>query len=140
MDKFNEHILLVMRWLQNPGSKNEKELLSDYRVADKVKAEAYRAVRAAADNVTAVRTANPHTITDAYYAAQEDLDIASLVFTVVTNFFDANAAAYHNPTDTEYSVNKTEEYLDEYFKTTNEDRKAYENRARHLNILGAKNG
>ncbi len=43
MSKFNEQILLVMRWLQNPDSVTKKELDSNYHAAW----DAYAAYRAA---------------------------------------------------------------------------------------------
>ena len=55
----------------------------------------------------------------------------------------ASSAAYHAAsvsTDiAKYQLSVTKERLYKYFKLTKENRKAYENRAKHLNVLGAKN-
>ncbi len=99
MNKFNEHILLVMRWLQNNDSVSKKELLISYDDA--------RAVMA--DRATAV-----------YDAAHDAV-------------YDAAAAVKH-------WLTQTNKYLSRYFELTKEDRQAYENRAKHLNILGANCG
>ncbi len=111
--KFNEHILLVMRWLQNKDSVSQAELYSNYNAA----IEIYRAANA---NAKAAAKAA------AYVAATA-----------------AKAAAYVAATAAkaaEYWINETKESLNAYFKLVKEDRKAYEERAKYLNVLGANNG
>ena len=100
MSKFNPHILLIMRWLQNGNLVSKKELRASYRTAY---AAASYAARAAYD---------------AYIAA---------------------SSADYADDDAKYWLIEVKESLDKYFKLTNEDRKAYEEQARYLNILGAKN-
>jgi len=39
-----------------------------------------------------------------------------------------------------YWLHKTKQHLNKYFEMTKEDRGAYENRAKHLNVLGVSNG
>jgi len=108
MNKFNEHILLVMRWLQNPDLVSQEELKRNHSAA-------YYAKYA-------------HTAA-AYYASDNPVNAASAAY---------NASAVSNDI-AKYWLSVTKERLDKYFELTKEDRKAYENRAKHLNILGAKN-
>ena len=113
MSELNEHVLLVMRWLQNSDLVSLGELKANYRSSSDVYYDAYAA---------------------AYKAAYDAYDAAAAA---------AARAAYNASNaddDAKHWLSVTKKYLDEYFETTKKDREAYENRAKHLNILGAKNG
>jgi len=69
---------------------------------------------------------------DAYAAAAEAAADAAASACNAAYFADATA-------NVEYWLNKTKEYLNRYFKLTNENRETYKNRAKYLNILGVKN-
>ena len=115
MDKFNEHILLAMRWLQNNDSVSEKELEANYRAAEATYYAAADATDARASYATDARAS--YAAAAAYYGARY-------------------AAAYDA---TKYYMNNTKKHLNKYFELTKEDRKAYENRAKYLNVLGVSN-
>ena len=127
MNKFNEHILLIMRWIQNSDSVSEEELEASYNIA------LYTANRAA-DTATRAAYAGNYS---AYYAA--DTSYAAYAAAKYAYYSACNAAYYASSHVAKNWLSKTEEYLNEYFKLTNEDRKAYEERAKYLNIVGAKN-
>ena len=100
MNKFNPHILLVMRWLQNPDLVSKEELKTNFDLAFNV------ASSSSFQDLPAY----------AAYAA-------------------ANAASYA----AERWLLRTKECLDRYFNRTKQNKKAYEEQAKYLNVLGAKN-
>ncbi len=111
MDKFNPYILLVMRWLQNSDLVSEEELKRN-------RSAAYAAYNAAF-------YASSHA---AYHAAY--------------NASSASSAAYRAvgaDDDAKHWLIEIKERLNKYFELTKEDREAYENRAKHLNVLGVNN-
>ena len=127
MSKFNEHVLLVMRWLQNNNSVNRKELETSYIIAaDAVYAATKDAATKDASD-TAIKTA--HAASSAYRTAK------NAALTAYNDAYNADATA-----NVEYWLSETEKSLNEYFEITKEDRKAYERQVKHLSILGAKNG
>jgi len=107
MNKFNPHILLVMRWLQDNDLVSVKELEANANAIDDADA-AYVANAAIYYAVSSASAA-------AYTAADADAYIVA------------------------YAANDTKYWLDRYFEITKENRQVYENRAKHLNILGVKN-
>jgi len=118
MNKFNSYILLVMRWLQDNDLVSLEELRANHSAAYADVAEAAEAATAAshAYTIKAATSAN----NAAYFAAR-------------AAYADDSAVAKN-------WLSKTENYLNEYFNLAKEDRGAYEERARHLNILGINNG
>ena len=120
MSKFNPHILLVMRWLQNGNLVSKEELRASYRnavnayhnLADKLQAENNYKALSDPPAVTAVATAD---------------------VTIYANHAAEAAVAKH-------WLAKTKNRLNRYFELTKEDKEAYEEQARYLNLLGAKNG
>ncbi len=129
MLKFNEHILLVLRWLQNKNTVSKVELKNNSDSAREV-------YRTAADAAAAYDVAHfAHFARYAARAADADAKAAARA---------ANAAreVYHaalDVADAEIWLNETKEHLNEYFKLTKEDRGTYEERASYLNVLGASN-
>ena len=115
--ELNEHILLVMRWLQNNGSVSLEELRVNYNTAK------------TADVAWAKVT------TETAYAAYN----ASYVTTNFTVYASATTKTAAD-TNVKYWSVQVKNCLNEYFQITNEDRKAYERQVRHLNILGINNG
>jgi len=113
MSEFNGHILVVLRWLQNKDSVTKKELEINYHSA------------AAASAGAALGT----TVADAYAAAVAAVAVADAIAAV--------AGAASNAA--EYWIDETKHSLEAYFELTEEDRKAYEERAKYLNILGVNN-
>jgi len=107
MDKFNPHILLVMRWLQNNDLVSKEELKTNFDLALNV---------ASSSSFQDLPAYAAYAAANAAYAA-------------------ANATG-HWLADT---TSDTKYWLDEYFELVKENRQAYENRAKHLNILGVKN-
>ena len=104
MNKFNEHILLVMRWLHNNDLVSEEELKANSTAA-------YAAYKTAAYD-------------DAYDDAIASAAVAA-----------ADVASYA----AERWLLRTKECLDRYFNRTKQNKKAYEEQAKYLNVLGAKN-
>ena len=103
MNKLNPHILLVMRWLQNPASISVKELEDNFDSATNV----YKSASATA-----------------YYAVYDAAAAA------------ASRACFAATYATRgYYFKRTKEHLNKYFELTKEDRTAYENRVKYLNIL-----
>ena len=115
MNKFNEHILLVMRWLHNNDSVSIEKLEANYRAADAADAAYY-----AADAAT--------------YAAYTSVYRVSHAASVA-----ASVAAAARVDTTKYYMNNTKKHLNKYFELTKEGREAYEERAIYLNVLGANN-
>ncbi len=150
MSEFNPHILLAMRWFQNNGSISYEQLRNSYHAARKVYTAAEEAYAASVAYNTAV-------LNDAFYAALDTaldaaLDAASAKVVYDTVAADAvaadavNAAAHGtagnaatNATRLDYWLTRTKESLDKYFELTKENRGAYEQRAKHLNVLGVNN-
>ena len=120
MDKFNPYILLIMRWLQNSDLVSKEELKRNRSAAYAAYYAAVDASASAADYAAAAY-ASAMANNAAYYAAR------------------AYQAAYYTK-KTKYYLTQTNKYLSRYFELTNKDRKAYENRAKHLNVLGVNNG
>jgi len=114
MAKFNKHILLVLRWLQNSNSVSEEKLRLNYRAACKAHA--------------------------AYHAATAAKAAAYAAYLTAANADAYAAATAYNAADAEIWLDRTKERLDKYFELTNEDRQAYEQRAKHLSVLGVSNG
>ena len=119
MDKFNEHILLVMRWLQNNDLVSKKELFNSYRVAAN---PITRDVAFYAGNYAA------------YYAADSIGQAAYFAYATADAAFSFNSSARSS------WLTETKKHLNKYFEMTKEDRGAYEKQAEYLNVLGAKNG
>ena len=117
MSELNPHILLVMRWIQNSDSVNRKELETSYNIAAD-------AANGAADTATR----------DAYAAVTEAVDTARIT-TKVTFSAPVDYADYN----TRRWLAETKKHLNKYFEITKENREAYENKAKQLNVLGAKN-
>jgi len=149
MKKFNEHILLVIKWLQNKDSVSEKELRLSYTVAYTAgDAPAYApacavdraAARAAYDAADRAAYDASNAATDAVCAAASaaNADADEAYFTSAANAAEAAYAAACVDT-TKYFINSTKEHLNEYFKLTKEDRQEYEQQARYLNVLGGSN-
>ena len=107
MDKFNEHILLVMRWLQNNDLVSEEELKA---------------------NSTAAYAA--YVTHNAPYAAP----YAAAEASAAVAYAAADVASYA----AERWLLRTKECLDRYFNRTKQNKKAYEEQAKYLNVLGAK--
>jgi len=124
MSKFNEHILVVLRWLQNPDLVTKKELDSNYNAAD-----AYYA-RAAADAAAACAVADAAAACAAVCAAANAGDAS----------YAATAAHSTSNSNSEYWLIVAKRRLDKYFELSGEDKGAYEERAKYLNILGVSNG
>ena len=131
MNKFNEHILLVMRWLQNNDSVSEEELKANSTAAY----AAYVTHNAPYAAPYAAAEANDVAANAAYAASYAGDDAYVATRATRTSYNASNA-----DDDAKHWLSKTKKYLDEYFETTKKDRKAYEERAKYLNILGAKNG
>ena len=102
MNKFNEHILLVMRWLQNNNSVGKQELEANYKTSRDTAKTAY-----------VIKETVAYASYSAWYAS---LGIAPL-----------------------YYIHRAKKNLADYFRLTNEDKEAYKDRAKYLNVLGAKN-
>jgi len=130
MDKFNEHILLVMRWLQNPDLVSQEELRANYDASY----AAYRAASAAASASAAANAAY-----NAYMATCAEAVYAASYNAARYAAYNAASAAHTTTYAAECWLSVTEERLDKYFELTKEDRKAYERQVRHLSILGGKN-
>ncbi len=107
MAKFNKHILLVLRWLQNKNSVSADELRRNYHAAYDTEVAAYPYAAGTAARAAAAACA-------------------------------AYVAAYTTKAST-YRLSKIKEHLNAYFKLTKEDREAYEEQAKYLNVLGANN-
>jgi len=118
MSELNEHILLVMRWLHNNDLVSEEELRANSTAAY------YAALNAAS------------AAADAAYAAASAASVAASAAAMANNaaYFASNA-----DDDAKHWLSVTKERLNKYFELTEEDRKAYEKRAAHLNVLGVKN-
>jgi len=117
MKKFNEHILLVMRWLLNPDSVSKEELKSN--------------------SDSAWNTHHPNNITNTTTLnADASLKIVTRGVAIraarANEYFTVNANA---TADFEFWLAQTKERLDEYFELTGEDKQEYKKRALHLNIL-----
>ncbi len=69
------------------------------------------------------------------YAASIAADTAAYAAAATAAAIDAVGDA----DDAKYWLIETKEFLDKYFELTKEDRQAYENRAKYLNVLGANN-
>jgi len=109
MKKFNEHILLVMRWLQNKDSVSEEEVKSNYHAA-----------RKAHDDTTVATYATTY----AAYCAADNACYAACTTVVF---------------ESRRWVRATKQRLDNYFELSGENRKEYEQRIKHLNVLGTNN-
>ncbi len=116
MSEFNEHILLVLRWLQNKNTVSKVELKNNSDSAREV----YR------------------TAADAKAAARADAAATYAAYVAAAAARAAYVAAYTTKAST-YRLSKTKEHLNAYFKLTKEDRDTYEERAKYLNVLGANN-
>jgi len=128
MDKFNEHILLVMQWLQNPTLISKEQLKSNCEAAVNASDAAFDAVADAANAASALEVAH------AAYTAADYADYADYAYGHATSAAIASAAI-----SAKHWLSVTKERLNKYFELTEENREAYENKAKHLNILGAKN-
>ncbi len=74
-----------------------------------------------------------------YYYGYQDTEITSTAKAAV---YTAGTATYAAGTayDAAYWLNKAKHSLNTYFDLTNEDREAYEEQAKYLNVLGVNNG
>jgi len=133
MNEFNEHVLLVMRWLQNNDLVSVKELVVSYNIAASIAANKTADITDNDSRVEAYAAVSTADIANAaYYAA---VDAAADYAAAMAN----NAAYYTAVDDDEYWVTETEKSLNEYFEITKKDRTAYEKQASYLNVLGANN-
>jgi len=130
MLKFNEHILLVLRWLQNKNTVSKVELKNNSDSAIEIY---HAAADAAAEAAHFARYAAAAARADAKAAARAD---AAATYAAAGA---ATAAAIAAASGAEIWLNKTKKRLNAYFKLTKEDRQAYEERAKYLNVLGANN-
>jgi len=131
MPIFNPHILLVIRWLINPDSVSEKELGSNYDAA----ADAYyaRAVYDAAAACAVAAAANARAA--AATAANAARYAATAAEATAADVADVAAADVADVADVAYLLAQTKERLDKYFELSGEDKEAYKERAKYLNVL-----
>ncbi len=127
MTELNPHILLVMQWLQNPVLVSKEKLAANNRAAKAVYVAAARADAKAAAKANYAASAHANAAESAYTAANAAYTCARYAISpdFITN-------------DTQWR-NKITEVLNEYFELTKENRETYEERAKHLNVLGANN-
>ena len=126
MNKLNPHILLVMRWLQNNDLVSQRELGANDVAANAAYATALTAYNDAKATYASTRAAD--VAYDVAYAAYDAAEAAT---------YDADVVYYTK--NAKYCLTETNKRLNRYFKTTKEDREAYEQRAKYLNILGVSN-
>ncbi len=141
MTELNPHILLVMQWLQNPVLVSKEKLAANNRAAKAV----YVAADAAYDVAHFAHFARYAAAAD--YAAESAYTAARAANAAESAYTAANAAY----TCARYAIspdfitndtqwrNKITEALNEYFELTKENRETHEERAKHLNVLGANN-
>ena len=114
---FNEHILLVIKWLQNNDSVSQEKLYANFLAANKAADVAgYDAIMGTIHKVN-------------HYAAAKVAKVAA----------DAYGAAVTTKVHRSDWLISLDGYLDEYFRLTKENRQAYESRIKHLNVLGVSN-
>jgi len=111
MNEFNPYILLVLKWLQNKDSVSQEELKLNYNAAWRV-----------LDNCKRTQDATLNAAAKAAYTAGTATYAAGTAY------------------DAAYWLNKAKHSLNAYFKLTKEDREAYEEQAKYLNVLGVNNG
>ena len=131
----NEHILFVMRSLDNPELFTQEEKEANNRNAHAAADAAYAAAYAAYAADAAYAAADAHTA--AYAAAYTAADAHTAADAAYTAAYaaDADAAAY--AADATYAVDdkvisKIDHWLSRYFQTTGEDRQEYINEVERL--------
>jgi len=147
MNKLNPHILLVMRWLQNNDLVSQRELGANDVAANAAYATALTAYNDAKATYASTRAADVayDVAYAAYDAAIAIASKASAAVATASAAYDAAEAAAYDADVVYYSkhakhcLTETNKRLNRYFKTTKEDREAYEQRAKYLNILGVSN-